>query len=486
MANLRRSLIINFFSSSGAALVQFFVNVLLARMLSPSEIGVFSMTVVFVTVAHMFRDFGVASYIQREPDLTPDKIRSGLGIMFTTSWLLALFLYGISTPLGAFFNEPGIVPVMRVLALGFIVIPFGSLTHSLLLRELAADKQAVVTAAGTIAYCSSCLVLAALDFGTMSLAWANLINICTCALVYIPFRPKGMPWLPSFRGWGRVINFGFGTLLTNCVDAANGSIAELVLGKLGSARYVGLYSRANSTVSIFSYIAGTSVTYGALTYLSQAHYRGESLVPTIRRAVTLLTGIGWPAVALTAVFGRDLVLALYGPAWLESVPAILPLCIAFCFYFLFQYTPSALTAIGRPYLGAIPSCATMAMRILLGVLLFDGTLVSFAWAVCLATLCVVPVLLFLQYRYVHFSAPALLASVAPSLVVAVACAVVGEALHLVLPESLPAFARLLLAAPVVMGTWYVALRLVGHPLVDELHLLAGSAKLRLTRVGRAS
>ena len=59
--------------------MQFIVSILLARLLSPSEIGVYSMTVVFVNIAHMFRDFGVGSYLQREPDLTPDKIRSAIG-----------------------------------------------------------------------------------------------------------------------------------------------------------------------------------------------------------------------------------------------------------------------------------------------------------------------------------------------------------------------------------------------------------------------
>jgi O-antigen/teichoic acid export membrane protein len=64
MVNLRRSLVINFFSSSGAALLQFLVSVLLARMLSPSEIGVYSMTLVFVNFAHVFRDFGVSTYLK--------------------------------------------------------------------------------------------------------------------------------------------------------------------------------------------------------------------------------------------------------------------------------------------------------------------------------------------------------------------------------------------------------------------------------------
>ena len=78
MANLRRSLFITFCSSTGATVLKFVVSVLLARILSPSEIGVFSMTVVFVNFAHVFRDFGVNQYIQRENDLTPEKLQLSL------------------------------------------------------------------------------------------------------------------------------------------------------------------------------------------------------------------------------------------------------------------------------------------------------------------------------------------------------------------------------------------------------------------------
>lgn len=486
MANLRRSLVINFFSSSGAALVQFLVSILLARMLSPSEIGVFSITVVFVNIAHMFRDFGVATYIQREPNLTTDKIRSALGILFTTSWLLALFLFSISGWLGAWFKEPEIVPVMRVLALGFIVIPFGSLTHSLLLREFEADKQAVVTAAGTISYCASCLILAAFGFSTMSLAWANLINIITCALAYIPFRPKGMPWMPSFRGWRQIVNFGVGSLLTNCVEAINGSIADILLGKLASARHVGLFSRANSTVSIFSYVAGNTVTYGAVSYLSQAHHRNESLVPILRRATALLTGIGWPALGLTAVLGHEIVLTLYGQKWMDSVPAILPLTIAAACFLLFQYTLSTMVAIGRPYLGAIPQIATLIMRIAFGYVLFNGDLASFGWAICCATLAVVPVQMYLQWHYVQFSPRVLLASVAPSILITFVCVLVGEVLQAVVPASLPVLARLLIMAPVLVLVWFGAVYLTKHPLLTEIYHLGAGAKERLSRFARAS
>lgn len=481
MANLRRSLIINFLTSSGATVLQFFVSILLARMLSPSEIGVFSMALVFVNIAHIFRDFGVGTYLQREPDLTTEKIRSAIGVMFTSTWAIAGVLYLCAGPIGNWFHEPGIVPIVKMLAVGFLVIPFGSITHAMLVRELAADKQAVVSAAGTLSYCASCLGLAALGFGTMSIAWANLISNVVAAVVYIPFRPAGLPWLPSFRHWKGITHFGLGTLVTNCASAINNSLPDVLLGKLSNARNVGLFSRANSTVSIFTYVAGSTINYGAVSYMSQSHHRGESLVPTLSRATALLTGIGWPAYALTALLGHDIVATLYGVKWLDCVPAILPLTLAAAVSTLFQYTPVALTAIGRPYLGAMPVLVTLLARIAFAFLLFDGSLVTFSWAICAATFVTAPVALLQQSRCFGFGVRKSFASVRGSLIVTAVCGFGCAAMQLALPDSIGPMGRLLLLSLPLMALWYAALRLTNHVLVDEVHHVAAGLKARLPR-----
>lgn len=479
MADLRRSLIINFFSSSGAAFMRFVVSVLLARILSPSEIGVYSMTVVFVNLAHVFRDFGVSTYLQREPELTPDKIRSATGVVFSTSWVIATALFLSSESIGRWFQEPEIIPVMKVLSIGFLLIPFGSITAALLAREFAAEKQAIVNAVGTTSFCVSCVVLAKLGHGSMSLAYANLINITACALCYIPLRPKGMPWMPAFGHWRSVTNFGLGSLLSSCMDAVNNAIPDVLLGKLGNARQVGLLSRANSTVTIFTHVAGSTVSYGAVRYLAQAHHRGDSLVPVLTRATSLLTGVGWTALALTTVLGKDIVLALYGPAWLECVPAILPLSLAAAVSMIFHYVPFAVTAIGRPYLSAVPVATTLLSRIGFAVLLFDGTLAGFGWVLCLATLAAAPVVLIQQQRYFGFGAMALLRALLPSFFVTAGTAAVAALLALLLPSTLAPLVRLLLMFPVLALAWYLLLRASNHAMLDEVHRLGGMARARL-------
>jgi O-antigen/teichoic acid export membrane protein len=476
MAKLRRSLVIHFFSSSGAALLQFVVSVTLARLLEPGEIGVFSMTVVIVNIAHIFRDFGVASYVQREPDLTVEKMRSAIGVMLASSWTICVLLFALSGSFATWLGEPGVAPVMRVLALGFFVIPFGSITNSLLLRSFAADKQALVGAASTLTYCGTCLTLAAWGFGTMSLAWANLLSIVATALVLAPLRPRGTPWIPGLAHWRAIVHFGLGTLVVNCAAAVNNAVPDLLLGKLGNARQVGLLSRANSTVSIFNYVAGSTVTYGAVAYLSQTHHRGEPLGPIVARATALLTGVGWPAFACTALLGSDIVLALYGQVWLDCAPAILPLTVAAAVAMLFHYTPSALLALGRPYMGAMPVLVMLVSRLGLGYLMYDGHLASFAWGVCLATLAATPIMLQQQRR--HIGMDGLASALAPSAAVTFACAAASAALQRMLPLA-PGLERLLIVALPLVLVWYGALRLTRHVLVDEIHQLGAALLVRL-------
>lgn len=471
MANIRRSLFINFFASTGGTIVQFAVSLFLARLLSPGDIGVYSMTIVFVNIAHIFQDFGVASYLQREKELTQEKLRAATGVMFTTSWVIAAAMYAGSDWFGEWFNEPKMIPVMKVLAICFAFIPFGSITTSLLTREFAAGKQAWVTAVSTAASSVTCIGLALMGFGTMSMAWANLANILACNLALVPLRPKYLPWLPSLRHWRDVVHFGISSLLTNCLSSMNHSIPDILLGKLGNATLVGLFSRANSTVTIFFHIAGSTANYGSVAYMAQAHHRGESVGELLNRATALLTGIAWTALALTYVFGTEIITVLYGEKWLPSVPAMDGLLVACAIGTIFNYYPAAMTAIGRPYLAALPTAVTLISRIAFAFALFDGSIRSFAWVICAATVLATPVLIIQQRIYFHYRFTTVLTALWPSAAVAIICMTGAALLKAALPASFPPISVLVLSALPLAGLWYGALRMTGHPLTPEIDKL---------------
>ena len=468
MSGLRLSLFITFFASNGSTAVFFLVSLVLARLLTPAEIGIFSMTSVLVGIAHVFRDFGVSTYLLQEKELSPAKIRSASGVLITTSWLIGAGMFCASGLVSDYLHQPATREVLQVLAVGFFFIPFGAITHTLLTREYNARAQAAVYFAGTSAYAVSALWLAFSGFSYMSMAWANLINIIATGTAYAAFRPRNAPWMPSFSGWKKVANFGTGSIVGGTLGSINNALPDIWLGKSSGPHDVGLLSRAGGIAGIFMQIAGPTVNYAALPHLAQQHHRGELLRETMYKAIAYLSVAAWPPLVATAIYAHEVVLFLYGTQWLECTPIVVIACAGTCLGIPFNFHSTGLQAIGKPFLAIIPNVASLLTRVVCILVVYDGTLLSFGWALLLAGVVSTPALLLIQERYFAMGLRPFLAALLPSCVVTMVCGGAAWALHAATPTGWPVFVKLLALAFVLAATWLMAVALVRHPVLAEL------------------
>ncbi len=462
-SGLRAAFFINLGSAIGGNLLRFGVSLVLARLLVPAELGLVAIALALLGVAQMLRDLGVGNYLQREAELSPGRFASCWGFLIGSTALLGLLLLGASGPLARHFGQPALQPLLVVLLLGFALSPFSLVMAALMQRELAAARIAYVSRLGALAHALSAVGLAAAGFGAMSLAWAYVVNILVCSCAYWPMRPMrpdGFAWKPSAQGWRPLLRFGAGTLLVNGLASVNNALPDLLLGRLGTAAQVGLMGRANAVVNLFNAMLGNAANFGALRSLAELHHRRAALAPLLLRATALLTGAGWPVLALIALFKQEVVRLLYGPAWLGGAPAVLPLAAAAALGLLFNYTGAALAAIGRPQLAALPLAITLLARLGLVACFFDGEgLSSFAWALLGAALAALPLQVWLLLRTLELGAAALLACVLRSLLPSLAALAVAALLR---PISVPL--ALLAAGP----AWWLALHAVRHELRAEL------------------
>ena len=483
MSRLRVSVLITFLASNGSTAVFFVVSLVLARLLSPDQIGVFSMTAVLIGIAHVFRDFGVSSYLLQEKELTPQKIRSASGVLITSSWLLGAGMFAASGTIADYLHEPRTREVMRVLACGFFFIPFGAITHTLLTREYRAHQQAWVYASGTSAYAISAVWMAYAGFGYMAMAWANLINIIVTGVSYAFFRPRNAPWLPSFKGWRRVTDFGGASLVGGTLGQINNALPDIWLGKSNGAHDVGLLSRAGGTASIVMQIAGPTINYAALPHLAKEHHLGESLSPALCKGSAYLAVCAWPPLAAIALYAHEVVQFLYGPQWLECVPLVRLFCICFAIGVTSQFHVAGLQAIGRPFLAILPQAAALIARAACILLMFDGSLLSFGWGLVLASVLTVPANLAIQAKYFALHHRDFARALWPSLAVTLICGAVMGAVHAATPIAWPALARLSVLAVVICPVWFVAVVLVRHPLVGELQRLGARVPVLAQALG---
>jgi O-antigen/teichoic acid export membrane protein len=78
--SVRRSLALSFAQRYVATVITFIATLILARLLSPAQIGIFSLCAAFVAIASVVRDFGVSEYLIQERNLDTQKIRGYGGI----------------------------------------------------------------------------------------------------------------------------------------------------------------------------------------------------------------------------------------------------------------------------------------------------------------------------------------------------------------------------------------------------------------------
>ncbi|MDE2598523.1 MAG: oligosaccharide flippase family protein [Rhodocyclaceae bacterium] len=482
MNSLRQKIVLQFLVSNGATAANFALSIVLARLLSPSEIGIFSMTAIAVSFAHVFRDFGVVTFIKQQKTLDSETIASATGVLITASWTIATALYLLSGYWADFFNEPGIRDVMHVLALGFVFIPFGAIPQAVLTRNFDVEKQAVVTLASTTTYIGAAILFALNGFSYMSMAWANLVNIIVSGACYIALRPPEVGMRVSLRHWRHVVNFGTGAMLTSSLKAIDLALPDILLGRMSGPRQVGLFSRANSTVNILNHVAGPTISYIALPYLARVHHAGHDMAAEMKRVIAYITGIFWPALAAIAMLAEPIVVLLYGEAWRESASAMVWLCVSSAAQCTFSLAQPALTGIGRPYLSAIALVCAVALKIVLGIALYDGSLASFGMAVAFADLLTIIPYVYLLRTYLGLS----LADIAQSLTrtAVVAAAVLGVTFvcrDFLLPADWPAAPTVIVCVTIAAPIWYLAVRLTQHPLTKELTLLQGELRKRLVR-----
>jgi O-antigen/teichoic acid export membrane protein len=472
MTTLRKSVLITFLSSNGATVISFATILVLSRLLTPAEVGIFSMTAAMVAFAHTFREFGISGYIQQEKDLTDEKLRAATGVMVASSLAMGGVLFMASGWLADYFKQPGIRPVMQVLAVGFVFIPLGAITNALLSRELRAREQALSSIAGVLTYNVAVLVLAYAGFSYMAMAWANLLNIIVSGISLSFFRPPGKPWMPSLRGWRGVVRFGGGSIIGSVVTSINNALPDLMLGKMGSARDVGLLSRANATAGIFMQIAGPAVNYAVVPFMSRKHHAGDELHTTLAKACSYLTVLSWPPLLVTALFARDIVVVLYGWQWVDSAPVVAAFCLLTAVALAFNFHQWTLIAIGRPYLAIIPNGFLLLARVAIILVIYDGSLGSFAWGLAWAGVLSIPLNMYLQSTVFGLTLGRFLGALFPTFLVTLACAAAAAILHAILSADWHPAARLTILAVTMPAVWFAALFLVRHPVVAELEKIA--------------
>lgn len=315
----RRSLVFSFIDRYASLAIGIVSSMIIARLLTPAEIGIFSVAMVLIALLSTVRDMGAGQYLLQEKDLTRDRIRAVWSVQLGLGILLAAVVLGLSSPAAAFYGEPRIQSIMQLLALNYLINPLGSVTYAWLMREMRYDAIAIVRFSATLGGAVTSVLLALRGYGPISLAWGSLASTLCNAGVSVFFRPRDYPWMPGLRELRRV--FSFGSKVTGASIAASISYGapEFLLGKLQSLEAAGLFSRAQGLVSMFSRLVSDAVYPVALSLFAKELRESHSTASSFIKALSYITVLSWSFAIALIFLAHPVIRLLYGDQWDQSV-----------------------------------------------------------------------------------------------------------------------------------------------------------------------
>jgi O-antigen/teichoic acid export membrane protein len=477
----RRASWIHAGSLASTQALQFGVALILARLLTPHELGLFAIASALTGLLHGARDLGVSAYLQRAPSLDAGQVRAALGLSCAASALMAGGLLALAPGLAAILGDPGLAGPLRTLALGLAVVPVGAVMTALALRDGDADQLARTTAWGNASQAIVAIALAVAGAGAQAPAWGQTINLAVCSLVVWPLRPRALWGPPRLSGWAPILRIGRGTVAGSALTAAQGAAPSLLLGHWAGAAQVGWLGRAQSLTALVPGLAGMALNFGALGRWARLHHRGHALAPAVAASAGQLAAIAWPLLAIAAVLAEPLVTTLFGPAWRQAAAAVGPLAWLAAVTVVFNGLAPALAAVGRPGWAALPQGVTLAAWAVFAMVLaatFDGRLggpdglpreglsdaATVRWfAVCwlIAGLAALPCQWWLCRRWLGLRLAVLLRALLPG---AIAAGLAGAAARLgagAVPAGAPEWLAAAAGLAAALPAWGLALRAAG-------------------------
>ncbi|HQM15792.1 MAG TPA: oligosaccharide flippase family protein [Candidatus Woesebacteria bacterium] len=297
----------------------------LARVLSPSEFGLFSLVIIALGISEAITQTGI--------NLTIIQSQHSVEYFLNTAWVIAIgrgFIIGILMILlglgvNSHFHEPTLLPLISLAALipiikGFIN-PYVVVLHKKMqfLQDVA--YRFLIQASLILLSLLLGLVLKNVYALVFAMIVAALIETFASFLLfkqrpifeYIPSRAKEI----FGNAKGLTVNSLFHYLVENLDD--------FLIGSLTSTYALGLYHNSYSLTHKISYEVAKSVHYGTIPVYTRLQLDQKRLRRAFLKTLFFTLGLTGAICTPIYIWHESIITFLLGPNWTETIPLIRPL-----------------------------------------------------------------------------------------------------------------------------------------------------------------
>lgn len=320
----------------------------IARLIGPESFGLIGMLTVFMLLAESVVSSGFTqALVQKSQSMTEEDASTIFYVNMLWGMAMYVLLFFAAPAIAAFYKQPVLVDISRVLFLVILINSFSIVVRAKLTINIDFKSQAIAGTFATVLSAMVALYLAAEDYGI----WALVGLILSKAL----FLNLGLwffcHWYPklifSVQSFKELFKFGSNLMLAGLGATLLNNLYIALIGRYFNATSVGYFTQGTNLSNFLSgFISSTlqGVTYPIMTSIKEDRTR---LVEVYKQLISITMLVSLPLLIGFAAVADTFVLLFLGEKWLPTVPVLIALCLARAVTPISAINMNILNTIGR-------------------------------------------------------------------------------------------------------------------------------------------
>ena len=305
--------------------LQFTIQIVLARILTPEEIGLMALVLIVLLFANLLIDSGLGTALVQTRELTVE----GVSSVFFFNTFLALVLMGIvfttAPAIARFYEKPELTRLIQVISFLIPIRGTGLIYSFVLIRELKFRKLFWITTPSIVVSGAISIFMAWWGFGIWALIAQALISNVLMNLLYIVHADR--KWHPrwSLFHWKtlrKLLAFSLPLLGGRIYFQITQNLYGIIIGKAYSFGELGLFQRARSFHQLPTRTLNQILDRVLFPVFSSIQDDDERIRRGIRQAVSPIAFVMFGGMALLLVAANAIVLSLLTEKWIGTVPLV--------------------------------------------------------------------------------------------------------------------------------------------------------------------
>ena len=310
---------------------QFVLQVILARLLTPTDYGIVGILAVFIAIANTFVDCGFTSALIQNQKRTETDFSTAFYFNLFVSLICYAILFFSAPYIASFYKLPILTSVTRILALVLPISAISAVNRTKLQIKVDFKTQTKATLFSVILSGIVGIILAYEGFGVWALVAQMVLNSMFNTIllfVLVKWFPKEKFSIHSFK---RMYDFGIKLLLTSLTDVFYFNMYPLIIGKFFTPAALGFYSRGYQFASIPNKLSTSILSRVTFPIFSRVQDDLKKLFDIYRKYLRIISSLYAPIVFLLCALAKPVMIVLLGDKWAGAIVIMQILCMACIF-----------------------------------------------------------------------------------------------------------------------------------------------------------